>query len=217
MVATAVELPGRGRRLLEAPFTRAEPLVAALADVLEPLTQQPYALFGHSMGALLAFELAHELRCRERSAPRRLFVSGRRAPYLPPARRGLHLLPDAELLDEVRGMDGTPQEVFAEPELVQLLLPALRADFALCDAYAYVPRPPLDCPITALGGSADPGVPPDTLDGWRAHTTAEYRQHVLPGGHFYLQDAASTVARLIADDLGAGAARAVTSDVGAVG
>lgn len=214
VAVTGVELPGRGSRLFEAPFRRAEPLVQALAEVVQPLTAEgPYALFGHSMGALLAFELAHELRQRGAPAPRRLFVSGRRAPHLSPPRRGLHLLPDDELLAEVRRLDGTPQAVFAEPELVQLLLPAMRADFELCDAYACAARPPLTCPITALGGLDDPAVDPDTLDAWRQHTLAGFARQVLPGGHFYLLEAGPAVARIIAG--GVGDTWGAASDVGA--
>jgi medium-chain acyl-[acyl-carrier-protein] hydrolase len=184
------------------------PLVQALADVVRPLTDRPYALFGHSMGALLSFELARELRRQGLPAPRHLFVSGRRAPHLPPARRGLHLLPDGEFLEELRRLEGTPAEFFAEAELVQLALPALRADFELCDAYVYAPDSPLACPVTALGGTSDPGVAADDLDAWREHTTGDFRRHLLPGGHFYLLDAGPALAGLIAHELetsGAGA------------
>jgi medium-chain acyl-[acyl-carrier-protein] hydrolase len=198
---TAVQLPGRGSRLLEEPFRRVEPLVQALAEVVRPLTSEPYALFGHSMGALLGFELARALRRQGLPAPRRLFVSARRAPHLPPTKRGLHRLPDDQFLDELRRLEGTPEEFFAEPELVQLALPALRADFELCDAYAYAPEPPLACPITAIGGTADPSVSAAALDAWREHTAGEFRRHLLPGGHFYLLAADTALAGLLAREL----------------
>jgi medium-chain acyl-[acyl-carrier-protein] hydrolase len=202
--AVAVQLPGRGTRLLEEPYRRIEPLTRALADAFAPLVTEPYALFGHSMGALIGFELARELRRRGLPAPRRLYVSARRAPHLPPTKRGIHLLSDSAFLDELRELGGTPPDFFTEPELVRLALPALRADFELCDAYTYRPEAPLACPITALGGTQDAGVPADVLRAWREHTAGAFQVHLFPGGHFYLFDADSTPIPLIGRDLADG-------------
>jgi medium-chain acyl-[acyl-carrier-protein] hydrolase len=201
--AEAVQLPGRASRMLEPPFHELEPLVGALADALAPRTTQPYALFGHSMGALIGFELAREVRRRGLPGPRRLFVSAREAPQLPTTSRRISRLPDAEFLDEVRRLGSTPDEFFADPELVAVILPTLRADFELCDRYAYAPQEPLSCPISALGGTDDGSVSPTSLQAWRLQTRADFRVHLLPGGHFYLLESAAAVARIIAGDLAA--------------
>src|SRR5207237_545469 len=129
--------------------------VEALFYELLPYLNKPFAFFGHSMGALLSFELARRLQGQYQLSPVRLFVSGRGAPHLPDLDTPRHTLPDAELLEELRRLNGTPMEILDHPELLQLMLPLLRADFAICETYVYADGVRLSCPLTALGGLND--------------------------------------------------------------
>jgi medium-chain acyl-[acyl-carrier-protein] hydrolase len=182
---TCVELPGDSAAL---PASGPWPwLRHALADRLTNLLDAPFWLFGHSLGALLAFELARELQRRGAPGPRELLVSGFRAPGQPaPRRRLLHRLPDDALVEELRRMRGTPREILEEPELLALLLPVLRLDFRVLETHRFEPDRPLECPITAMGGISDPVVEIDALEGWRTHTRALFRLELYPGGHFFL-------------------------------
>jgi medium-chain acyl-[acyl-carrier-protein] hydrolase len=181
-----VELPGHGTRLGEPPFEQLEPLVDALAAALSPLLpERPFAFFGHSMGALLSFELARSLRRGAEPQPVRLLVSAHRGPQLPDRDEPAYLLDDEELMAKLRSLGGTPAAALDEPELMRLLLPMVRADFRVCDTYVYRPEPPLACPISAFGGLHDPVVNQAELEGWREQTTAAFRLRMLPGGHFY--------------------------------
>lgn len=200
----AVQLPGRDNRLAERPFSRLPDLIKALADALEPKLCAPFVFFGHSMGALVAFELTRELRSRGGPQPLQLFVSACRAPQLPDRGQPLHLLPEPELLDELRRLDGTPGQVFENPELRSLVLPTLRADFAVCETYVHEPDEPLAIPISAFGGAADNEVSREQLEGWRAQTSASFRLRIFAGKHFYLLgDARTALLAALSDDLGA--------------
>jgi medium-chain acyl-[acyl-carrier-protein] hydrolase len=200
-VAT-VELPGRETRLGEPAIDAMGPLVTALADAVAPHLDKPYAVFGHSMGARIAFELVRELRRRDAPAPRVLFVSGCKAPHIPrvptPA---MSAVPDRVFAGMLRQISGTPPEVFDDPELLQFLLPTLRADFTLIDAYEYADERALPCPIRAFGGTADPEVPEDALLGWQAHTSSSFRMRRLPGDHFIVRTRQRELATAILADL----------------
>ncbi|HEY9797280.1 MAG TPA: thioesterase II family protein [Leptolyngbyaceae cyanobacterium] len=184
-----VELPGRGKRITSAPFTRLQPLVQAIAQALLPHLDKPFAFFGHSMGGLVSFELARLLRKKYGLNPAHLFVSGYRAPQVPDPDPPIHALPEPEFLEELRRLNGTPEAVLENAELMQLLLPALRADFAVIETYAYIPESPLDCPITAFGGLQDREVSCDDLEAWREQTNAAFSLQMLPGDHFFLHSA----------------------------
>ena len=185
----AVQLPGRDARHAEPPFTRLTPLVLALADALASELDRPYALYGHSMGARVAFELAREQRRRGRPGPRLLVVSGRRAPHAPD-RDPLHALGDPQLIARLSRIGGTPELVLREPELMALFLPVLRADLAVNELEDHRDEPPLACPILAYAGSHDERCRPDELDAWRDHTAGAFAREVLPGTHFFIQSAA---------------------------
>jgi medium-chain acyl-[acyl-carrier-protein] hydrolase len=197
----AVNIPGRLARLLEEPFTRLAPLVDALAQVITPWTDRPFAFFGHSMGALISFELSRKLRTIGAPLPERLFISGRRAPHLPDPDPYRHTYPDHQFIEELGRLNGTPPEVIANPELMQLMLPLLRADFSLCETYEYRPEPPLPCPLTAFGGLQDPEVPPESLEAWSQHTTCAFGLRLFPGDHFFLNSARDSLLTVIAQEL----------------
>ncbi|MEU7327934.1 thioesterase II family protein [Streptomyces parvus] len=181
-----VELPGRLTRWGEKAFAEAEPLVETLATVLEGELDLPYALFGHSMGGLLAFELARTLRRRGAGDPRVLFVSGSPAPQLPRRLPPIHDQPDDVVVARLRDLGAVPEDVYAEPELLELLMPAIRADFSVVETYAHRPEPPLGCPVVAFAGTEDREVPHELMASWHEQTTGGFTRHVLPGDHFFL-------------------------------
>jgi surfactin synthase thioesterase subunit len=189
----ALELPGRGGRMNECPFMRLESLVRVLANALEPALDRPFALFGHSMGGLIAFELARTLRARGAAQPMHLFVSGAAAPGTPPTRPLLHSAGEAELKDGLRAIAGTPQELLDDDELMSLRLPTLRADFCLIETYEYREEPPLATPITVFGGRSDHVVALSALNGWRRQSTGGARLHTFAGDHFFLHSAAAAI------------------------
>ncbi|HKU73641.1 MAG TPA: alpha/beta fold hydrolase [Pyrinomonadaceae bacterium] len=182
----AIELPSRGRRIREAPITRIEPMVRGIADAIGPLLDKPFCFFGHSMGALTGFELARLLRREGRPQPSHLFVSGATAPQIEDAHPVNYDLPEPEFVDVLRRLNGTPSEVLENEELLQLMLPTLRADFELLQVYKYEDEPPFSFPITAFGGLQDAEVSRQDLEGWRVHTAATFILRNFPGDHFFL-------------------------------
>lgn len=182
----AVELPGRGKRALEAPYSRIAPLIDDLTAAITPLlAERPFVFFGHSMGALVAFELTRRLRREQLPLPQALVVSAHAGPQLP-RQTIIHDLPDAAFWDHVIRLNGTPKDVLHHPELVEFLSTLIRADFAVCETYEYADEPPLALPLIAYGGTDDPGVAPDQLAAWAPHTSAMFEQKVFSGDHFYL-------------------------------
>nr|VFK51956.1 MAG: Surfactin synthase thioesterase subunit [Candidatus Kentron sp. TUN]VFK53571.1 MAG: Surfactin synthase thioesterase subunit [Candidatus Kentron sp. TUN]VFK55025.1 MAG: Surfactin synthase thioesterase subunit [Candidatus Kentron sp. TUN] len=197
-----VRLPGRESRFGEPCFEETVPLAQALATDLLPYLNLPFAFFGHSLGALLAFELARELRRRKEPGPLCLIVSGRRAPQLILSREPYHKLSDSALINQLRDYGGTPEIIFQEPELMALFLPVIRADFALTDGYTYVPEAPFDYPIYAFNGEADHTVLKTDMDAWRQHTSNSFVLHLLSGGHFYLSESEGpSLVRMITKEL----------------
>ncbi|MFH8788119.1 thioesterase II family protein [Streptomyces roseoverticillatus] len=184
----AVQLPGRGLRMREEPYACAQPLVADVADELvrQGLTRD-YAFFGHSMGALLAYEVGCALRDRGEPGPRHLFVSGSRAPHLY-GDRTEHLLPDAELRDFAAGIGalGDGDQVLLNGAYLDRRLPVLRADLRVCNGYRWRPRRPLDCPMTAFSASDDPVADTAEVEAWRPYTTSSFLHHHVRGDHFFL-------------------------------
>lgn len=196
----AVHLPGRETRINEPAIDDWMYLVRELSDAIAPYLDRPYALFGHSLGGLIGFELAREVRRRYGVEPVHLFISGCPAPQL----RDTDLisdLPEAEFLDRVRQMNGTPPEVMSHPELMTLIVPTLRADFSLRDTYRYRVELPLACPISAFGGMHDKEVGYDQLEGWHEHTAAHFNMRLFQGGHFFLRTAQASVLEAVTDSL----------------
>lgn len=196
-----IQIPGRETRLLEPPFTRLDALIPALAQALRPHFGMPFAFFGHSMGALVSFELARYLRDHQDPTPLHLFASGRRAPQIPSADPPIYHLPEAEFLQEVRRYNGTPDGVLENAELMQVVLPALRADFTMLETYAYRPGEPLTTSISAFGGLEDRRVPHDSVAAWREQTRGDFRLRMLEGDHFFLHSARDLLLDYLAEDL----------------
>lgn len=189
-----VQPPGREDRLFEQSFERMPDLVQAAADALIPFLRPPYALFGHSMGGMIAYELVQELRLRESPLPMHLFVSGAPAPHVAAQIPPIFHLPEPQLIAEIRRRyRDLPNEVLESRELLDLLLPRLRADLAVTGTYEYRGSPPLSCPITAFGGDGDETVTPEMIAAWREHTVMMFRSEIFPGGHFFLTDFASRI------------------------
>jgi surfactin synthase thioesterase subunit len=182
----AFQLPGRAHQLGEQGFTAMAPLVEAI--VTDVAFDPPFALFGHSLGALIAFEAARALWARG-VEPRHLFVSSCTPPQLPSGRRApLHLLDDAALHAMIERRFGPlPAAVRADDHLLGSALACYRADFTVLETYKYVPGPPLDCPITALVGDRERHGA-ERMTGWQAHTTSVFNLHERPGGHFHIRD-----------------------------
>ena len=186
-----IELPGRGMRLNEPPYTQLAQLAEGIAQSLIPYLNKPFVFFGHSMGGLTSFEVARFLRRIHARSPMHLFVSGRRAPQIPDAGPPIHTLPDSEFIEELRRLNGTPEAVLANKELMQLLLPALRADFAILETYTYQSESPLNCPITTFGGLQDPDVSCAMLEAWQEQTNAAFSTQMFLGDHFFIHTARS--------------------------
>lgn len=180
-------------------------LVRALAHGLEPHLDRPFALFGHSMGGLVGFELARYLRRRGGPFPIHLFASGCRAPQLPPTEPPKYRASDAELKDELRRLGGTPDAVLDDSEFIDWYLPTLRADFTVCDTYAYSEEEPLECSITALYGENDPDVHLEASRQWAVQTCRAFFLESFPGEHLFVQSHSSLVLKTIFQTLAASA------------
>jgi len=197
-----VRLPGREKRRLEAPFLRMEQLVQAVCTELEANLDLPFALFGHSVGSLMAFETVRELRRRGFKAPTRLFVSAHAAPQILRSLHPIHQLPEKEFVAElIRRYDAIPSVVLADPQLMELFLPVMRADFEILETYRYFPEVPLECPISAFGGVLDSTVTTSQLEAWQLQTRNSFQLHVFHGKHFFLKEARPQVLPTICSDL----------------
>ncbi len=184
MDVLAVQYPGRQDRRRETPIDDVPRLADAIVDELGPWSDRPLILFGHSLGATVAFEVARRLE-NLGTVPLGLFASGRRAPTRT-RDEWVHQRGDDDLVAEIATLAGTDAQVLGDPELVRMILPAFRADYKAAETYRYHPGPKLSCPIVSLIGDADPQVTSDEADDWREHTTGGFELHVYPGGHFYL-------------------------------
>lgn len=196
-----VQLPGREALLREPPLTRLSQIVDAVVPELLPYIDKPFAFFGHSMGALIGFEIASLLRRRYRTQAAHLFVSGCRAPQIGPTKPPTYNLPDGMFLEELRRLNGTPEEVLANPEIMQLMEPLLRADFEVAETYAYTQAAPLDCPITAFGGLRDSEVNRTEVKAWCEQTSAAFSLQMFPGDHFFLHTSQTLLLQTIAHQL----------------
>jgi len=199
-----VQLPGRENRIEDPPFFDMESLIVALGDELKPLLDRPFAFFGHSLGALISFELASWLGSRNEPSPVHLFVSGYGDPRQPLAIPGMDLVEtndEASLISLLQDFKGTPPEVLGHRDLLRQVLPAVRADFAIASKYRFAPREPLTCDITAFGGDADDLVPVGQFSGWKDLTRGTFKLRIMPGDHFFLRSNRAQLIAMLVDSL----------------
>lgn len=183
----AIQLPGRGTRIMEEPYSNLKELTIKLADVLTPYLDMPYILYGHSMGSMITFELTRELRRRGLKLPVKIIVSGRRGPQVPARTKSLHDLPDDEFVEGLKNYNGTPAQVFESKELMELFLPILRADFTVNGTYEYYDEEPFDIPLSVYGGTDDHLANQEELNAWKEHTTKAFSLQMMEGNHFFIQ------------------------------
>jgi medium-chain acyl-[acyl-carrier-protein] hydrolase len=179
-----VELPGRGKLIKLFPYSRIESLVEALAENIQPYLDKPFAIFGHSMGGLISFELARFLLSQFNLSPVHLFISAVKAPQIPSTEKPVSELSDAELIDKIRRLNGTPEQVLANAELMQLFIPVIRADYSILDNYIYTRQAAFNFPITAFGGLED-DISVENLQAWQEHTHS-FSLQMFDGDHFYI-------------------------------
>lgn len=182
-------------------MTNLRPLVEQITDVLTERVRQPFVLLGYSVGALIGFEATRELARRGWPGPRAFFAAAARAPNLRSARPPLHELSRADLIEGLHRLAGYRNELLDDEELVDVMLPILRADLGLDETYAYEPGDPLDCPIAAFGGSEDWSVSRPNLEAWREQTTGDFSVNILPGGHFFLDSSRGLFAQALTAEI----------------
>ncbi|PPJ61834.1 thioesterase II family protein [Cuspidothrix issatschenkoi] len=184
----AIDLPGREKRMGEKPISNLESLTEILVEVFLQHLDKPFAIFGHSMGALIAYELSRKLQ-QKNINPVYLFVSGHSAPNVPELYPPIHLLPDAEFTEKLSKIyNAIPDTVLKDKDLMELFLPVLRADMTLVETHIHSQSEPLDCPIFALGGLEDKEANYDSLVNWHEYTRGSFSVQMFPGGHFYLNE-----------------------------
>ncbi|MEM9482415.1 MAG: alpha/beta fold hydrolase [Cyanobacteria bacterium P01_F01_bin.116] len=181
----AIELPGRGRRISEPVLTGITPLIHTLGPELLPSLNSPFVCFGHSLGALVAFELCRWLRHVAQLTPLQIWASAARAPHLSAETPPIHGLPEPAFINELRRYQGTPASVLNNTELMALMLPALRADFSILETYQYQPGPKLSCPIIGFWGQQDTIVSKNEVLAWQIHTDS-FSMEEIHGDHFFM-------------------------------
>jgi surfactin synthase thioesterase subunit len=187
------DLPGHGARGAEPPIASMRALIDTLVPEVLPFTDRPFAVFGHSLGAKVGFELGRALAARGRP-PAHLFVAASPSGSFPDSGRDLHLRSADDLVAELRRLGGTPERVLDEQRLLDRLLPAIRADFQLAAEYQVLPGPRLDCPVTAFAGTLDPDISVDDVAGWARHTSGPFRLARFAAGHHFLKQRAAEIA-----------------------
>lgn len=196
-----VNLPGRGARFAETPYADMVQLTRTLARAFGPHARGRFAFYGHSLGARIAFELTRALRRQTLPQPRLLLLGACPAPQLPQTNRPSHALPRAALLAELRRRNGLPADVAANPELLDLLLPTVRADLQLVETAVYTPAPPLDIPIHLFGGTRDPLVSAEQLAAWQAQSTRPVHTVSFNADHFFINSETETLTTAVANSL----------------
>ena len=197
----AFEPAGRGRRFLEPPLRSMEAIASAASEALHRVIDRPFAIFGHSLGAIVGWEVGRQLSDAGVRPPLHLFVSGAAAPDDTARDRAIHSLPQTELIAELRKLNGTPPEILAHREMLELVLPSIRADFEASERYKYREGKPLSCPVTAFAGLEDTHISRKQVEGWRNHCDGHFSLHTIPGDHFFIHTAADAVTHVIQSTL----------------
>ena len=195
-----VKLPGRDNRIREPLFDDISLLVRTMEKGLTPFLDKPFAFFGHSLGAIIAFELMKRLRKQNMPLPFHLFVSGRRAPQIKPG-PSIHHLPEEQFIEKIRNYGGTPEVVFQEQQLMDIFLPILRADFSLNDSHTYRPEKLFNCPITAFYSPNDKIAEKAYVEEWEKQTTSKFDLHMIEGGHFFINEHKERILKIISTDI----------------
>lgn len=196
-----VQLPGRETRIREEPLTELDSLVEEAAAALSPYFDRPYCFVGYSMGALVAFELARHLHRDYGTCPSHLITCGYRAPHLSHSSTLRHDLPRDEFIKELGDLEGTPSAALESPELIDFMLPIIRADCRICDLYEFRNDEPLPCSITAYGGTEDADAGEAMLLPWRDLTRSTFSLKMFPGGHFFVQNSRREFLTAVAAEL----------------
>jgi len=197
----AIQLPGRGRRIKEPAFTQLSAIVPPLAEALLPYLGRRFAFLGQSMGALISFEVIRELRRIHKLRASHLFVSGCFAPHIPDP-NPLHSLPDQEFIGELKRLQAIAPAALDNSELMQLMLPTLRADCLVTETYAYQNDLPLECPITIFGGTEDTIAKEEDLEQWQRHTNGRFSRYIFPGKHFFFETAETSILQIVSREIG---------------
>ncbi|MDJ1184230.1 thioesterase II family protein [Roseofilum casamattae] len=195
-----VELPGRSSRMREPLFEDISSLIEALGEGLRSYLDKPYVVFGHSFGALVSFEFARYCREHYYRLPNCLFVSGRQAPHLPDP-SPIHALPKEDFIEEIERLNGTPPEIMQNPEMMELLVPILRADLKVDETYEYKPKAPLDIPLVVFGGERDSEASRTQLEAWSQHGSRQFSLQMFPGDHFFINTARSHLLQTLSQEL----------------
>jgi len=193
--------PGRGSRHNETPIKSLLTMVDELSQAIQPFLDKPYAFFGHSLGGMVAFELTRVLRQKGLPQPVILFISACGAPHIPDPHPMIHALPESEFIHSLKELDGIPQKVLQNDEMLKLFIPILRADFETLETYKYTPDKPLDYPIIAFGGLADKCISRERLEGWDALTNVRFESRYFMGDHFFINTARESIIREIASGM----------------
>ncbi|GAB4198478.1 MAG: alpha/beta fold hydrolase [Wenzhouxiangellaceae bacterium] len=200
--------PGRESRVLEPLLPDIVEIARAMAASVVPDLRQPFAFYGHSMGALISYELARILGAEHGLMPRHLFVSGAGAPHVP-TEEPIHHLPDEEFLQALIDLNGMPQAVLDNRSLLEYALPIIRNDFKACAEYRYLDGPSVTCPLTAMGGTDDPRVREEHVTLWNEYTPAAFQARIFPGDHFFLGPQEAAILKLIQQELAENTTEAV--------
>ena len=196
-----IQLPGRGTRFHEPLRDDLNDIIEELSYELTPMINSRFVFFGHSMGSMIAYELAANLYNNFNVLPLHLFVSGARAPHIPRRRKPIFNLPDDEFISELEKYDGTPKEIIENNEVMELVLPILRNDFKLVETYKHVNKIKLNCPLTAIGGIDDNEVTHEDISAWNEYTHHQFSLHKLPGGHFFIKQSQKMLLQLLSKKL----------------
>lgn len=195
----AIQLPGHFGRMHEACYTDLQTIIDALVSAIKPyLNDCDFYFYGHSMGARLAFELANALSKQGLNLPKELFVSGAKAPHLPRNKKPIHALSHDDFFEEIDRINGTPRAVLENKELAELILPILRADFQVCETWSFDVEDVLNIPLRVFGGLSDPGVSMEDIDAWELRSSSDFKRHMFPGDHFFINPHKDKLLRLIA-------------------